>query len=112
MLAAKSEEEESTQRAKEKPGTLVQADDPISFIQLTAGRGGELGGENVFEMSLSQAVAGGRQGGLGAEVTSSVSKLNKVTQLTGFSDPVYAEAYVHVNQYDIVLDVLIVNQTS
>lgn len=112
MLAAKSEEEESTQKAKEKPGTLVQADDPISFIQLTAGRGGELGGENVFEMSLSQAVAGGRQGGLGAEVTSSVSKLNKVTQLTGFSDPVYAEAYVHVNQYDIVLDVLIVNQTN
>ncbi len=36
----------------------------------------------------------------------------QVTQLTGFSDPVYAEAYVHVNQYDIVLDVLIVNQTS
>merc|ERR1711872_291786 len=34
-----------------------------------------------------------------------------VTQLTGFSDPVYAEAYVNVNQYDIVLDVLIVNQT-
>ena len=24
----------------------------------------------------------------------------------------YAEAYVHVNQYDIVLDVLVVNQTS
>ena len=36
----------------------------------------------------------------------------QVTQLTGFSDPVYAEAYVHVNQYDIVLDVLIVNQTG
>ena len=35
-----------------------------------------------------------------------------MTQLTGFSDPVYAEAYVHVNQYDIVLDVLIVNQTN
>ena len=41
-----------------------------------------------------------------------VSKLNKVKQLTGFSDPVYSEAYVNVNQYDIVLDVLIVNQTS
>lgn len=36
----------------------------------------------------------------------------QVTQLTGFSDPVYAEAYVHVNQYDIVLDVLVVNQTN
>ena len=31
--------------------------------------------------------------------------------MTGFSDPVYAEAYVNVNQYDIVLDVLVVNQT-
>lgn len=38
--------------------------------------------------------------------------VSQVTQLTGFSDPVYAEAYVHVNQYDIVLDVLVVNQTS
>lgn len=36
----------------------------------------------------------------------------QVAQLTGFSDPVYAEAYVNVNQYDIVLDLLIVNQTS
>lgn len=36
----------------------------------------------------------------------------QVIQLTGFSDPVYAEAYVNVNQYDIVLDVLVVNQTS
>lgn len=35
----------------------------------------------------------------------------QVTQLTGFSDPVYAEAYVNVNQYDIVLDMLVVNQT-
>lgn len=34
-----------------------------------------------------------------------------MVQLTGFSDPVYAEAYVNVNQYDIVLDVLVVNQT-
>lgn len=47
-----------------------------------------------------------------SDITSPNNKLNKVTQLTGFSDPVYAEAYVHVNQYDIVLDVLIVNQTS
>lgn len=39
-------------------------------------------------------------------------KLWKVTQLTGFSDPVYAEAIVAVNQYDIVLDVLVVNQTG
>ncbi len=26
------------------------------------------------------------------------SKLGKVTQLAGFSDPIYAEAYINVNQ--------------
>ncbi|RZF48550.1 hypothetical protein LSTR_LSTR011165 [Laodelphax striatellus] len=117
MLAAKTEEDASTQKAKEKPGLRVQADDPISFLQLSAVR--ELGGgaENVFELSLSQAViggggAGGAPGLGGAAPPHQLTKLNKVTQLTGFSDPVYSEAYVHVNQYDIVLDVLIVNQTG
>ncbi len=38
-------------------------------------------------------------------------KLNRMYQLTGFSDPLYAEAYVNVHQYDIVLDVLVINQT-
>jgi len=111
MLTAKAEEEATTQKAKEKPGHKVQADDPISFLQLSTVRGAELGGtENVFELSLNQAVAGG--GMAGSSPPLSATKLNKVTQLTGFSDPVYAEAYVHVNQYDIVLDVLIVNQTG
>lgn len=63
----------------------------------------------MFELSLSQAI-GALKKESAADLSS--SKLSKVTQLTGFSDPVYSEAYVHVNQYDIVLDVLIVNQTS
>jgi coatomer subunit beta len=40
------------------------------------------------------------------------SKLNRVVQLTGFSDPIFAEAYVTVHQYDIVLEVTMVNQTG
>ena len=40
-----------------------------------------------------------------------MENLRQVYQLTGFSDPIYAEAYINVNQYDIVLDVLVVNQT-
>lgn len=40
------------------------------------------------------------------------SRLKKIVQLTGFSDPVYAEAYVKVHQFDVVLDVLLVNQTT
>jgi coatomer subunit beta len=46
------------------------------------------------------------------EKNSGLSKLNKVTQLTGFSDTVYAETSVTVHQFDILLDILIVNQTN
>ena len=41
-----------------------------------------------------------------------VSKLNKVIQLTGRSDPIYAETTVTVHQYDILLDILVVNQST
>ncbi|KAI5703002.1 hypothetical protein M8J75_006605 [Diaphorina citri] len=115
MLEAKSQEEVSTQKAKEKPGHKVQPDDPISFLELSSARGSEFGGtENVFELSLNQALIGSGPAAAQTQAAdpSGASKLNKVTQLTGFSDPVYAEAYVNVNQYDIVLDVLIVNQTG
>lgn len=126
MLTAKQNEENTLNKVKEKSVHSIQVDDPISFLQLTSANGSsDLGAENVFEVSLSQAIGlGGASGtisttnatGLTSLSTSDLllpaSSLNKVTQLTGFSDPVYAEAYVHVNQYDIVLDVFIVNQTG
>jgi len=40
------------------------------------------------------------------------SRLKRITQLTGFSDPVYAEAVVTVHEYDIILDVMVINQTD
>ncbi|CAH1800034.1 unnamed protein product [Owenia fusiformis] len=108
MLTVKAEEDKEFAKSTEKKAVKVQADDPIGFIQLV--NKNELGAtENQFELTLSQAL--GMKANKDVDFTSS-SKLNKVTQLTGFSDPVYAEAYVHVNQYDIVLDVLIVNQTG
>lgn len=110
MLVAKEMEEANcSQKKKEKSGNIIQTDDAINFLQLETDKSGELG-ENVFESSLSQALVGGRSGA--QDTTTGINKLNKVTQLTGSSDPVYSEAYVHVNQYDIVLDVLIVNQTN
>ena len=48
---------------------------------------------------------GAEGGGLDA------SKLKHVYQLTGFSDPVYAEASVTVHDYDIVLEMLVINRT-
>jgi vesicle coat complex subunit len=41
--------------------------------------------------------------GSGEATEDFASKLSRVVQLTGFSDPVYAEAYVHVHQFDINL---------
>ncbi|XP_014207629.1 coatomer subunit beta [Copidosoma floridanum] len=109
MLAAKAEEDQQTQKAKEKPSNIVQVDDAIQFLQLNCNSDLTGGVGDMFEQSLSAAVAG--KSGSEKE-TPAPSALSKVTQLTGFSDPVYAEALVHVNQYDIVLDVLIVNQTE
>jgi len=110
MLDAQHDEDQRMLKEKQKATAKVQPDDPVLFAQLSNGRDNQLG-ENVFESSLNQALAGSKNAQM-SDVASPNSKLNKVTQLTGFSDPVYAEAYVNVNQYDIVLDVLIVNQTS
>eukprot|EP00794_Sanderia_malayensis_P017075 gene17075-18795_t len=92
----------------EKKAIINQPDDSISFLQLFS-KDDQNVAENQFELSLLQAI--------GNPISSKNedpknTKLNKVAQLTGFSDPIYAEAYVNVNQYDIVLDVLIVNQTG
>lgn len=93
----------------------IESDDHITFSQLINKAAEQI--ENQFDVSLAHAIAGPTatsSAGKGANVTDliSASKLSKVTQLTGFSDPVYSECYVNVNQYDIGLDVLIVNQTA
>lgn len=110
MLDAQQEEDQRVLKEKQRATAKVQPDSPVLFAQLSNGRDNQLG-ENLFESSLNQALAGTKSAQL-SDISSPNNKLNKVTQLTGFSDPVYAEAYVNVNQYDIVLDVLIVNQTS
>jgi len=95
---------------KSKMTPSVQADSPIKFVQLNKGQELSAAGD-IFEMGLSAALGTNKkENGSGLDFGS--SKLSKITQLTGFSDPVYAEAFVHVNQFDIVLDILIVNQTS
>ena len=40
------------------------------------------------------------------------TRLSHVYQLTGFADPVYAEAYVTVHDYDIILEILIISRTA
>lgn len=96
-------------KGKGDTGTAaVQADSAVAFPQLAKSQDvGDSG--HMLDVVLSQALGTAKD----ANPTDfSSTKLSKITQLTGFSDPIYAEAYVNVNQYDIVLDVLMVNQTA
>ncbi|KAG2183398.1 hypothetical protein INT43_006404 [Umbelopsis isabellina] len=92
------------QKSKETTSVAVQADDAIMFRQFTKKSATDNGDE--YDLDLSRAT------GVIDLKDDLISKLSRVVQLTGFSDPVYAEAIVNVHQFDILLDVLIVNQTN
>ncbi|KAI1639252.1 Coatomer, beta subunit [Biscogniauxia mediterranea] len=98
------EKKRKDKEASEKAKTAIQVDDVVQIRQLSKKNAGD--GADEIELDLEKATGG--------EATSEdlSSKLSRVVQLTGFSDPVYAEAYVKVHQFDIVLDVLLVNQTT
>ncbi|KAJ9132038.1 Coatomer subunit beta [Coniochaeta hoffmannii] len=99
------EKKRAAKEAIEKAKTAVQVDDVVAIRQLSKKNAGD--GADAVELDLERAMGGDATA---AEDLS--SKLSRVVQLTGFSDPVYAEAYVKVHQFDIVLDVLLVNQTT
>ncbi|KAL4786044.1 adaptin N terminal region-domain-containing protein [Aspergillus varians] len=92
----------AAKEAVEKAKSAVQIDDAIPIRQFA--KKSDEGAEEI-ELDLAKATGGD------STVETVSSKLNRVVQLTGFSDSVYAEAYVTVHQFDIVLDVLLVNQT-
>ena len=96
----KREDKEAVEKAK----SAVQVDDVVAIRQLAKKAAGD--GSDEIEIDLEKATGGD------SAVEDLSSKLSRVVQLTGFSDPVYAEAYVKVHQFDIVLDVLLVNQTT
>ncbi|EEH17898.1 hypothetical protein PABG_00461 [Paracoccidioides brasiliensis Pb03] len=98
------EKKRAAKEADEKAKTAVQVDDTIPIRQL-AKKSAEEGADEI-ELDLAKATGGDSIYG------DLPSKLSRVVQLTGFSDPVYAEAYVKIHQFDIVLDVLLVNQTT
>jgi coatomer subunit beta len=98
------EKKRADKEAEEKSKSAVQVDDVITIRQLSKKAAGD--GADEIDLDLEKATGGD------ANVEDLSSKLSRVVQLTGFSDPVYAEAYVKVHQFDIVLDVLLVNQTG
>lgn len=97
------EKKRAEKDALAKSAHAIQVDDVVSIRQLT--KKDAMNGAEEIALDLEKATGGD------SETTNLSSKLSRVVQLTGFSDPVYAEAYVQVHQFDIILDVLLVNQT-
>ncbi|KAL8666521.1 MAG: hypothetical protein Q9202_001319 [Teloschistes flavicans] len=98
------EKKRAAKEAVEKAKSAIQVDDVVPIRQFAKKSAGD--GSDEFETDLEKATGGD------SATEDLSSKLSRVVQLTGFSDPVYAEAYVKVHQFDIVLDVLLVNQTT
>lgn len=96
------QEKKSKAEAKDFHENAEQVDDAILFRQFDKGNGASNSEEDDVVLAA----------GVTTKKEELSSRLNKILQLTGFSDPIYAEAYVKVHQYDVTLDVLLVNQTT
>ncbi|KAI4761666.1 Coatomer, beta subunit [Aureobasidium sp. EXF-3400] len=98
------EKKRAEKDAQSKAKNAIQVDDVVSIRQLS--KKNAVDGAEEIQLDLEKATGGD------SATEDLSSKLSRVVQLTGFSDPVYAEAYVQVHQFDIILDVLLVNQTQ
>lgn len=99
QLAAE-DKKKASRDAAELQKNVHQVDEIIQFRQF-----GKLDYGDATDEDLTAAT--------GVKVEEDLSsRLNNIVQLTGFSDPVYAEAYIKVHQFDVVLDVMLVNQTT
>ncbi|XP_029121602.1 coatomer subunit beta-1 [Elaeis guineensis] len=106
MLAEKQFRETEEIKAKAQI-SHAQPDDLIDFYHLKSRKGmSQLELEDEVQDDLKRATGEFMKDGDDA------NRLNRILQLTGFSDPVYAEAYVTVHHYDIVLDVTVINRTK
>jgi coatomer subunit beta len=103
-------EKREAKKAQKNPKSKEIVSQPDDLINLRQLKGRQPPGEVDFfedtESDLTRAV-----GDTGAK-DDFASRLQRIVQLTGYSDAVYAEACVTVHEYDIVLDLLLINQTE
>ena len=96
--------EDQPQKKKEQEAPVTQADDLIHFRQLKSMA------VNAGDVDLDDG--GDLERATGFDKPNSLAEeLSHCFPLSGFADPVYAEASVTVHDYDIVLKILIINRT-
>ncbi|KAK9833410.1 hypothetical protein WJX81_002667 [Elliptochloris bilobata] len=106
-MIADKQRREAAEAKSQAAQSVAQPDELIDFVHLKSRRG-------LSRLELEDEVANDlqRATGLADADAQDANRLNRVLQLTGLADPVYAEAYVTVHQYDIVLDVTVINRTG
>ena len=104
LVDAKREAEARGSLARTGAGLVSQADELIHFRQLRPrGSGAEM--DMIDGDDLTKAMGSG-------EDEDGLAKLSRVYQLSSIADPVYAEAQVKVHDYDIALDITVINRTE
>eukprot|EP01084_Bolivina_argentea_P194264 333283_1 len=114
MLLSKRKEEENKKREMERQREIesgtVSFDKIVSIRQLKGVQFNIFDGYEDDDINILKATN---------EIPNNISnnidlrtRLSRIHQLTGFSDPIYAEAAVTVHQFDIILDFLIINNTN
>mmetsp|Transcript_19627 Transcript_19627/g.44811 ORF Transcript_19627/g.44811 Transcript_19627/m.44811 type:complete len:922 (+) Transcript_19627:211-2976(+) len=96
--------EEQPQKKKQVEVPVTQADDLIHFRQLKSMA------VNAGDVDLDDGGDLARATGFD-KANTLAEELSHCYPLSGFADPVYAEASVTVHDYDIVLKILIINRT-
>ncbi|KAI9566320.1 adaptin N terminal region-domain-containing protein [Boletus coccyginus] len=102
MLGAQEKRAAEKQEAESTRESIVQVDDLLNFRQFS---------KKSADDAINYADDLGKATGAAEVHEDFFSNLSRISQLTGFSDPIYAEAYVKMHGFDILLDVLLVNQT-
>lgn len=103
MLSAQEKRAAEKKEAESLKTTVIQVDDLLNFRQFS-----KRAADDMFDYDADV----GRATGAGEIQEDFMSNLSRISQLTGFSDPIYAEAFVKMHGFDILLDVLLVNQTA
>jgi coatomer subunit beta len=101
---------QSAKSSKEKSELLItQPDELVVYRQLKqGGKGG------VTDFDITEEITTDGDFASGSDFMTEIKKdmEAKVFQLTGYSDPLYAEAFVEVHHYDIILKILLINRTN
>eukprot|EP01061_Rhynchopus_euleeides_P026132 TRINITY_DN42793_c0_g1_i1.p1 TRINITY_DN42793_c0_g1~~TRINITY_DN42793_c0_g1_i1.p1 ORF type:complete len:947 (+),score=468.70 TRINITY_DN42793_c0_g1_i1:49-2889(+) len=104
-MLAEDDEAKHDQNEKEEELSFVPVDQPVHFSQLVKTRKGDTDAfidlEDVEVAAKNESVRN----------RDNAQRLKNVVQLAGF-DPVYVEGTVEVHQFDILLELLVVNKTT